>query len=534
VQAVIDRRDFLRAAAAWAAPLPARKDRRGLVVGQPHGAAAGMSVLEASGNAVDAVVAAALVACVVEVGGCGVGGYGGHAVIIRGGKVSGIDFNSAAPAALRADTFSPDKEGKVKDQANTFGWMAAGVPGTLAGLQLALDRHGTRRFAELVKPAIRYAKDGIALPRGLAATLKAGRPRLMRDVGSRRLFYPKGQPLAEGERFRNPDLAGLLERLAADGSVESFYRGEVAKQVAAAFARHKGMVTVKDLAAYKAVEVKPLNLEWNGWSIHTAPLTAGGLTMLQTIRTLEALGWRGWERKGARVTHARLEAQRIAWHDRLALLGDPEKVRVPVERLLSEKYAKQSAARVSAAMKKNKPLDAKTDGLEHDGTIHLSAVDSDGTMAALTLTHGGGLGAQVVIDGLGVVLGHGMSRFDPHPDHPNAPGPGKRPLHNMCPTVVLRDGEPALTLGARGGRRIPNTVLGVLLARLGEGRSLAEAVKAPRLHTEGGLEVTLEKGWPDAEAKHLTQVGFTVKTGPGAVLHAIERSAKGELTAAGR
>src|SRR5262249_47741809 len=163
------------------------------------------------------------------------------------------------------------------------------------------------------------------------------------------------------------------------------YRGKVAREIAAAFERNKGLVTVKDLAAYTAREVKPLVLEWAGWSIHTAPLTAGGLTILQTIRTLEALGWRDWDRKGLRVTHARLGAQRLAWHDRLALLGDPDKVRVPVEHLLSEKHAKQSAARVSAALKQNKPLPTETDNRKTDGTIHLSAIDADGMLVALTL-----------------------------------------------------------------------------------------------------------------------------------------------------
>src|SRR5262245_6271804 len=208
MHAVLDRRDFLRAAAAaWAAPPVLSKVSAGSVVGQPHGAAAGMAVLADGGNAVDAVVTAALVACVVEVGGCGVGGYGGHAVIApAGGKVTAIDFNTAAPDAARTGMFTPDREGKVKGQINTFGWLAAGVPGTLAGLQLALDLHGTRRFAYVVKPAIRHARDGFAVPRGLAATLKAGRDRLAADAGSRGLFFRKDRPLAEGEHFRNPDL----------------------------------------------------------------------------------------------------------------------------------------------------------------------------------------------------------------------------------------------------------------------------------------------------------------------------------------
>jgi gamma-glutamyltranspeptidase/glutathione hydrolase len=536
MQTLLDRRELLCGAGALLAGAPpVARDMRGLVTGHPQGAAAGMAVLAAGGNAVDAIVAAALVAGVVEVGGCGPGGYGGHGVIASaGGKVTAIDFNSTAPAAATPGMFRPDARGAVPGGVNNHGWLAAGVPGTLAGLQLALDRHGTQPFASLVRPAIRICRNGFPVPRPLARTLKVASERLRLDPGSRLLFFHRGLPLPEGALFRNPDLADMLEALAARG-VDSFYRGEVARRIAAGFARNRGLVTTKDLAAYRAKEVAPLTLEWHGWTIHTAPLTAGGLTILQVIRTLEALGWRDWPRKEFRVAHARLEATRLAWHDRLRFLGDLDFVRVPVERLLSTEHARRSADRVLAALRQKKPLAAEGDGRSVSGTIHLSAVDAAGMMVALTLTHGEGLGARVTVPGLGLVLGHGMSRFDPRPDHPNAPGPGKRPLHNMCPTVAVRQGKPALVLGARGGRRIPNTVLDVLLYRISEERTLTVAVSAPRLHTQGGVDVTLEKSWPADEVKQLAAMGFVTKTGPGAVLHAIERDPRsGTLTSAAR
>jgi gamma-glutamyltranspeptidase/glutathione hydrolase len=528
-----DRRQFLASSAAL---LAAPSTVKGLVTGQPEGAAAGMDVLRDGGNAVDAAVAAALVAGVVQVAGCGIAGYGGHMVIAPAkGKVTAIDFNSAAPAAARPDMFPLDERGAVKGRIDAFGWLAAGVPGTLAGLQLALDRYGTRRFAALVRPAIKYAKEGFALPRALARSINVARERLGADPGSRKLFFHKDRPLEEGARFRNPDLAAVLEELAGHGSVEPFYRGSIAKKIALGFEKNKGLVTVKDLAAYRAREVTPYALTWHGWTIHTAPLTAGGLTILQTIRTLEALGWRGWERGDARVRHAQLEAMRLAWHDRLRLLGDPDHVRVPVERLLSDDHARKSAARVKKALADGKPLADETDGRGAGGTIHLCAVDAAGTMVALTLTHGGAFGAQVTIDGLGLILGHGMSRFDPRPRHPNAPAPGKRPLHNMCPTVAVRDGKPSLVLGGRGGRRIPNSVLQVLLSRIGEGRTLAQAVAAPRLHTEGDLQVVAEAKWPEADVKRMKEIGFIPRTGPGAVVHAIERDPRtGEVVGAAR
>jgi gamma-glutamyltranspeptidase/glutathione hydrolase len=540
---VLDRRTFLKVAGATlalggpvlAADPPAKA--KGLMLGQPQAAEAGLTVLAAGGNAVDAVVAGALVAGVVAVAGCGIGGYGGHLVIARpaGDKVTAIDFNTAAPAAARDDLFPLDDKGAVKGGVNSHGWLAAGVPGTLAGMQLALDKYGTLKFARVVEPAIRHAREGFTVSKNLAAGIKAAKDRLSRDPGSAKLFFDKGEPLAEGATYRNPDLADLLQTLADAGSVEPFYRGDVAKKIAAAFHDNKGLVTADDLAAYKAREVKPLKLEWRDQVIYTAPLTAGGLTVLQALATLKALDWPTWDHKEPASAQARIEALRLAWNDRLRLLGDPEQAKVPVEQLLSDRHAEKSAERVRAAVKEKKPAVAESDGRPAGGTIHLTAVDGDGMMVALTLTHGDSFGTQVTVDGLGLILGHGMSRFDAHPGKPNSVGPGKRPLHNMCPTVVCRDGKPVLALGATGGRKIPNTLFDVLAYRVGEGRPLAEAVQGPRVHTEGDTQLTLEAKWPEATVDFLKGVGYTVKTGTGANLNAIERDPKsGELTSAAR
>jgi gamma-glutamyltranspeptidase/glutathione hydrolase len=496
---------------------------RGCVVGQPQAARAGAEVLAAGGNAVDAAVAAALVAGVVAVHQCGIGGYGGHLVIaLPGGrKVVAIDFNTAAPAAARPDMFPLTDGGVVMDGVNAHGWLAAGVPGTLAGLQLALDRHGTQPFRKLVQPAIHYARDGFPVGAVLAAALRTAAPQLTRDPASARLLLDNGEPLKQGSTYRNPDLAELLSALAEHNSVEPFYRGDVARRIAAAFQKHGGLATADDLAAYRAREVTPLRLDWRGCSVWTAPLTAGGATVLEALAVLKALAWEKLPPDDPRTVHARLEALRLAWDDRLRYLGDPEKAGVPLDRLLGEEHARDLAARVETAVKERKPVAVTGDGRPHNGTIHLSAADADGMLVALTLTHGNAFGAQVTVDGLGLILGHGMSRFDPHPGRPNSPGPGKRPLHNMCPTIVVRDGRPVLALGATGGRKIPNTVFDVLCAYVGRGESLADAIAAPRMHTEGGLDLTLEARWPEGLTTYLKEVGYTVKAGTGATAQAV-------------
>ncbi|HXG10132.1 MAG TPA: gamma-glutamyltransferase [Gemmataceae bacterium] len=497
--------------------------RKGCIVGQIQAAQVGEEVLAAGGNAVDAAVAAALTAATISIADCGIGGYGGHMVIALAGgqKVTAIDFNTTAPQAAREDMFPLDDQGNVKGQVNMFGWRAAGVPGTLAGLQLALDRYGTQPFAKLVQPAIRYAREGFEVSAGLANAIRAAQAQFRQDPGSARLFLNKGEPLKPGSTFRNPDLADLLQSLAERKSVEPFYRGDIARRIAAAFRKHGGLVTEKDLAAYQAREVEPLEFSWRGIQVRTAPLTAGGATVLEALAILKALGWEAFPTHDPKALHARLEALRIAWDDRLRLLGDPDQVKVPLERLLSETYAKDMAARVEAALRDGKPVPTETDGRKADGTIHLSAADAQGNLVALTLTHGGSFGARVTVEGLGLVLGHGMSRFDPRPGRPNSPGPGKRPLHNMCPTVLLRDGKPVLAVGARGGRRIPNAIFEVLAQYLGRGASLKEAVAALRLHTEGGRNVMLEPKAPKADAEFLQKLGYTVTTGASAVVSAV-------------
>ncbi len=523
----LDRREWGRRVGAallgGAAAAAAPAERKGCVVEQPQGARAGMEVLAAGGNAVDAAVAAALVAGVVAVPSCGVGGYGGHMVIARadGKKVTAIDFNSAAPAAARPDLFPLDEQGRVKGGANAHGWLAAGVPGTLAGLQLALDRYGTQPFRKLVQPALRYARDGFAVTAGLAAAVRRSRGQLARDPGAARLLLPGGEPPRAGDTFRNPDLAALLQELAEAGSVEPLYRGAPAQRIAAAFKKHGGLVTADDLAAYRAREVEPLALEWRGFSIRTAPLTAGGATVLEALAVLKALGW---ERKPADAPEAllaRVEALRLVWHDRLRYFGDPEKVKVPLDRLLSEAHARRLAGRVEAAVRAGKPAAEEGEARPASGTIHLSAADAEGNLVALTLTHGDGFGAQVAVEGLGLLLGQGMSRFEPRPGHPNSVGPGKRPLHNMCPTVVLRDGRPVLALGATGGRKIPNAVFDVLAHYVGRGAPLEEAVAAPRLNTQGGREVEAEARWPADALAALKKFGYAVKAGGPATVQAV-------------
>ncbi|MGE0761124.1 MAG: gamma-glutamyltransferase family protein [Pirellulaceae bacterium] len=533
----ISRRRFVGSAGAFfAAGAVERFDSRraaaaerdgGYVVGELTAERVGLQVLAEGGNAVDAMVAAALAAAIAAPASTGIGGYGLSAVVAMAGqKIVAVDANTTAAASTPATLFQPDAAGRLPDGLSrsnwlsSTGWLSAGVPGVLAGLQLCIDQFGTRGFGELVQPAIRLARDGFPCPTGLATAIRGRQELFARDPGSSVLYLPHGEPPRAGEPFRNLPLAELLETLARRNSVESFYRGDVAQRIADAFRQHGGLVTPQDMAAYRARLVPPLSWDFGERNIHTAPLTAGGLSVLQVLHTLQVLDWPRMP-AGLSRTHARIEAMRLAWRDRLSLLGDPDAVEVPVGRLLSLDYARESASRIREVVAAGRVLAHPVTRRDQGGTIHLSAADRNGNLVALTLTHGNAFGACVTVDGLGLTLGHGVSRFDPDPKHPNAPGPGKRPLHNMVPTVVSERGVPILAVGGTGGRKIPNALAEVLTQFVLLERPLREAMAAPRLHTEGDALLALEKTWPPDEVEPLRRLGYTVTTGGSANMSAV-------------
>lgn len=492
---------------------------KGLVKGEPTAEKVGQQVFVDSGNAFDAIVASALTAAIAAPYQTGIGGYGGSAMLATAGgrKIVAVDFNSAAPSDMTPDLFQ-----RMQPLGNRqrYGWLATGVPGILAGLQLILDRYGSKPFAEIAQPAIELARTGIPVTGGLASSLQSCAAQFAKDDGSRKLYLRDGKPVPNGERFRNPELADLLATLARRGSVESFYRGDIAQQIAEAFQKNGGLVTTKDLAAYQAREVRPLTLTCGESTIHTAPLCAGGLTTLQALAILDAMKWDRME-PGIARTHTRLEALRLAWRDRLTLLGDPDFSPVPTEKLLSAEYAGECSEKIMAVVKAGTILQHDITPKPQGGTISLSAADAQGNFAALTLTHGESFGARVTVDGLGLTLGHGMSRFETSANHPNSPGPGKRPLHNMCPTIVTRGGQPILAIGGRGGRKIPNAMFEALTQFVLLGQPLAESLAAPRPHTEGNATLDFEKHWPEAELAELRQRGYTARTGGSATLSAV-------------
>jgi gamma-glutamyltranspeptidase/glutathione hydrolase len=311
-----------------------------------------------AGNAIDAAVATAFAVGIVSPSKCGVGGYGGHAMIWSAAnrRITAIDFDSIAPAAARPDMFPLDANGQVKGNVNIHGWLAAGVPGTVPGLELALTRYGTRPLARHARAAIQMCEEGVYVV-----------PAKGIDDASRNDPRPdSAQGSPPPEKQRNLALGRLLKTLAARNSTETFYRGDIAEESRRISKRTGGLVTKEDLAAYRARELAPLTIDWNGMGIHCVPLPSSGLLMLETIAILKALDWP--KLSAAERMHAKLEALRIAWADRARTFGDPDFVTVPVERLISPGYAGERAAQVSTAVRAQKPVPLEVDPSRTGGT----------------------------------------------------------------------------------------------------------------------------------------------------------------------
>lgn len=482
---------FLPAAAATR---PAIEAARGMVVTtNARASEVGRRVLEAGGNAVDAAVAIGYALAVVDPCCGNIGGGGFMTLRLADGREIFLDFREIAPASASRDMYLDDTGAVLKDESLT-GWRASGVPGTVAGLDHALARFGTRSRAEVMAPAIALARDGFTLARPDTDILERGTSRLARDAEAARIFLsPDGRALKPGDRLAQPDLAATLETIAANGP-DAFYRGEIATKVEAAMRARRGTLAAADFAAYRVGETAPIACSYRGHRLISAPPpSSGGLTVCLVLNILEgfdakAMGWHS-----AAFVRAWVEALRHAFLDRNTLLGDPAFVSVPVERLLSEDYAAAIRERIRAEGRiASKDLGPGSPPHEKPETTHYSVVDAAGNAVAVTYTINGLFGAAVVAPGTGFLLNDEMDDFTVKPGvanlfglvqgEANAIRPGKRPLSSMAPTIVLKDGRLFAVLGSPGGSRIISIVAETIVNLVDFAMSPQEAANAPRIH----------------------------------------------------
>jgi gamma-glutamyltranspeptidase / glutathione hydrolase len=507
----------------------------------------GVAILERGGNAVDAAVAVgfALAATMPRAGNLGGGGF--MVIHLADGRATTIDYRESAPAATTADVFLNEK-GEADPQKSRFSGLAIGVPGTVAGLALAHARYGSGKFtlAELIAPAIKYAREGVAIDNDLHDSLLLAAPRLARDPSAAKIFLQTdGAAPGRDAMLKQEDLAAALETIAREG-VRGFYEGPLADKIVAAVRALGGRMTAQDLQHYRAIERAPLRNSYRGHQIVSMPPpSSGGTHLIEMLNILEGfpLGSEPLTFGSPQALHLMIEAMKIAYADRAEFLGDSDAVSVPVEKLTSKEHANalradinHARARTAREVRPNSPATSESGG----NTTHYSVIDRDGNAVANTYSLNFNYGVGMVAEGTGILLNNTLDDFAAKPGAPNAfglvgasanaPGPNKRPLSSMTPTIVLKDGKPAIVTGAPGGSRIITAVLQVVLNVIDFKRDIGAAVAAPRVHHQWLPDVVLvERTLPAATIQALEARGHTVRIGPpSGSAHSIA-AANGEL-----
>ena len=482
------------------APLTAQiaTARHGMVASQEVRATQiGVEVLRQGGNAVDAAVAVGFALAVTHPSAGNLGGGGFMLVHLADRHESvAIDYRETAPQAMTRDSFL-DANGEADPRKSRDSGLGVGVPGTVAGLWLAHQTYGSGKltFAQLIEPAIRLARDGIAVTGDLADSLPRAQPRLVRWPSSAKIFLKAdGVALGEGDRLVQPDLAASLEAIAHDGP-RGFYEGPVAEKIVASVREAGGVMTTDDLKNYRAIVRKPVTGTYRGYEIVSMPPpSSGGVHLIEMLNVLELFDLERMGLGSVDSLHLMIETMRRAYADRAEFMGDPDVVAMPIDRLTSKSYAGE--LRASIDLKRATPSSEIRAGqpvpLEGRNTTHYSVVDQLGNAVSNTYTLNLGYGVGLVAEGTGILLNNELDDFAAKPGAPNAfglvggaanaPGPGKRPLSSMSPTIVMKDGKPFLVTGSMGGSTIITTVLQVITDVIDFHQSVDQAVAAPRIH----------------------------------------------------
>jgi gamma-glutamyltranspeptidase/glutathione hydrolase len=499
---------------------------------------AGVEVMQAGGNAIDAAVATGFALAVVHPPAGNIGGGGFMLIRMADAKAHFLDYREKAPAAATRDLYL-DAQGNVIEGASEYGYKAIGVPGSVAGMVYAEQKYGKLTLKQVMAPAIRLAREGYALSWGEARDFRRDQ-HLSQYPDSRRIFQRGGNYYQAGEVFRQPDLARTLERIAA--KPDDFYHGALARELAAALQKGGGLITADDLAHYEVKEREPVRGTYRGYEIISAPPpSSGGTVLVESLNILEGYNLAKLGNRSAESIHFTTEAFRRAFFDRAEFLGDPDFSKLPVAQLIDKKYG--AAWRDSIIDTKATPSkDLKRPGIfseleqyaashpqplanhESPHTTHYSVVDAEGNAVAVTTTINDWFGSRVTADGLGFLLNDEMDDFSAKPGVPNADGliqgaanaigPGKRPLSSMTPTIVVHDGKTLLVLGSPGSSKIITTVANVLMGVLDYGMNIQEAVDAPRFHNQWLPDVLNVERWfsPDT-VQALQKMGYNVQFG---------------------
>ncbi|RWN50108.1 gamma-glutamyltransferase [Mesorhizobium sp.] len=480
------------AAALAASPQPARGEHGMVVTAQHLASEVGVEVLKKGGNAVDAAVAVGYALAVVYPNAGNIGGGGFMTIRFKDGRSTFLDFRERAPLAS-TKTMYLDKDGKPVKGASLDGYLAVGVPGSVAGFETAREKYGTLTRQDLMAPAIRYARDGFVLEQGDVASLEGGAARLAKDPAAAAIFLkPDGKPYAVGERLVQADLAASLSAISERGR-DAFYKGPIADGIVKASAQKGGILAKADFETYAVRELEPVTCNYRGYEITSSPPpSSGGVIICEILNVLEFYPLSYLGAGSAETIKVMVEAMRHAYVDRNSALGDPDFVDNPVEKLLDKNYAKEIREKIDP-FRAGVSQDLMPKGFgESQETTHYSIVDNDGNAVAVTYTLNGSFGAAVVADGTGILLNNEMDDFTQKPGVPNLYGlvqgeanaiaPRKTPLSSMSPTIVAKDGKPFMVIGSPGGSRIITITLAAIVNVVDHSMNIQEAIDAPRIH----------------------------------------------------
>ncbi|WP_145525656.1 gamma-glutamyltransferase [Yersinia rohdei] len=477
-----------------AASTPAVEAKNGMVVTSQYLASqVGADILKMGGNAVDAAVAVGYAQAVVNPCCGNIGGGGFMTIHLADGTDTFINFRETAPAAASADMYL-DKEGKVTKDASLYGYLAAGVPGTVLGLDNAQSKYGKLTRQQVMAPAIKLAREGFVLTRADTDILDTTVKRFRQDPESARIFLRQnGDALQPGDRLIQSDLAETLTAISENGP-DAFYQGKIPQAVEAAAKKGGGILTAADFANYKTTETAPITCSYRGYKFVSAPPpSSGGVTLCETLNVLEGYDLKNMGFNSAAYIHTLTEAMRHAYMDRNTFLGDPAFVKNPTDRLLSKSYAADIRKQI-VANKATPSVEVQPGMQPHEKpeTTHYSIVDHEGNAVSTTYTVNGRFGAVVIAPGTGFFLNDEMDDFTVKVGEQNLYGlvqgatnsiaPGKRPLSSMSPTLVTKDGKTFMVLGSPGGSRIITITLQTALNVIDHGMAPQEAVNAPRIH----------------------------------------------------
>ena len=458
----------------------------------------GVEIMKRGGNAVDAAIAVAFALAVTHPAAGNLGGGGFMMIRLKDGRTTAIDYREMAPAGAHRNVYI-DKNGQlIKGEGGSLvGYRAAGVPGTVRGMELALKKYGSGKlsWAQLVEPARRLAANGFTVTYSLSRSLRGSKDYLSNYAETKRIYLKNGNFYNEGELFRQPELAATFARLQRGGPNE-FYEGETARLIAADMKRNNGLITLDDLHGYVAKERTPLRGSYRGHEvISMPPPSSGGAVLLEMLNILEGFDLGKLEASSSDRYHLMAEAMRRAFADRAEYMGDTDFVKVPIAGLIDKSYAttlrstiKMDRASTSTEVRAGRPA-----GYESDDTTHFTVVDAEGNAVANTYTLNDSYGSSAMVKGAGILLNNEMDDFAAKPGTPNMYGliqgernavaPRKRPLSAMTPTIVLRkDGTLWFTIGSPGGPTIINTVLCVITNVIDYDMNIQQAIDAPRIH----------------------------------------------------